>query len=60
MRQHAVLKYDRYLAQIDIGGQSFANVAAVIERLAVDVAPAVRAATRPEVPAAAGQAVTVA
>jgi hypothetical protein len=39
------------MAQIDIGGQSFAMVAETIERLAVDVLPAVRRALAPQLDA---------
>ncbi len=44
LRQHALLGHDRFLAQLDIGAQPFAQVARAIERLAVEVAPQVRAA----------------
>jgi probable LLM family oxidoreductase len=40
--QHEVLGHSRYMAQIDIGGQPFAKVAAAIELLATKVAPVVR------------------
>jgi hypothetical protein len=40
--QHEVLGHCRYMAQIDIGGQPFAKVAAAIELLATEVAPTVR------------------
>lgn len=44
--QHELLGHDRFLAQIDIGAQPFPQVARTIERLAVEVAPKVRAATK--------------
>jgi probable LLM family oxidoreductase len=37
--------HDRFIAQMDIGGLPYAQVAQVIERLASDVVPALRAAT---------------
>jgi alkanesulfonate monooxygenase SsuD/methylene tetrahydromethanopterin reductase-like flavin-dependent oxidoreductase (luciferase family) len=40
--QHEVLGHSRFLAQIDIGGQPFAKVAAAIELLATKIAPSVR------------------
>jgi probable LLM family oxidoreductase len=40
--QYEVLGHNRYMAQIDIGGQPFAKVAAAIELLATEVAPVVR------------------
>jgi probable LLM family oxidoreductase len=40
--QHEVFGHNRYMAQIDIGGQPFAKVAAAIELLASEVAPVVR------------------
>jgi probable LLM family oxidoreductase len=40
--QHEALGHSRYMAQIDIGGQPFAKVAAAIELLATEVAPVVR------------------
>ncbi len=46
LRQRELLRHDRFLAQIDIGAQSFAKVARTIERLAAEVVPQVRAACR--------------
>jgi probable LLM family oxidoreductase len=40
--EHELFGLDRFMAQIDIGGQPFAMVAETIERLAVDVLPEVR------------------
>lgn len=40
--QHKVFGHSRYMAQVDIGGQPFAKVAAAIELLATEVAPVVR------------------
>ncbi len=48
VRQHVFLGHDRFLAQIDIGAQPFAQVAEAIERLATDVTPKVRAALTAE------------
>ena len=48
LAQHALLGHDRFLAQIDIGAQPFAQVADAIERLATEVAPKVRAALTAE------------
>lgn len=42
--EHELFGHDRFMAQIDIGGQPFAMVAETIERLAVDVLPEVRRA----------------
>lgn len=42
--EHQLFGHDRFMAQIDIGGQRFAMVAETIERLAVDVLPEVRRA----------------
>jgi hypothetical protein len=36
--------HDRFLAQVDLGALPYAEVARVIESLAVDVAPALRRA----------------
>jgi alkanesulfonate monooxygenase SsuD/methylene tetrahydromethanopterin reductase-like flavin-dependent oxidoreductase (luciferase family) len=43
---HEVLGIDRFLAQMDVGHLPFGEVAAVIERLATRVAPAVRKTTQ--------------
>ncbi|MFD2055768.1 LLM class flavin-dependent oxidoreductase [Mesorhizobium calcicola] len=43
---HEVLGIDRFLAQIDVGSLPFSEVAAVIERLGTQIAPALRRATR--------------
>ncbi|MGR7997857.1 LLM class flavin-dependent oxidoreductase [Xanthobacter sp. ZOL 2024] len=43
---HELLGIDRFLAQIDVGALPYTEVAAVIERLATQVAPVVRKATR--------------
>ena len=40
--EHELFGHDRFMAQVDIGGQPFAMVAETIERLAVDVLPEVR------------------
>jgi len=40
--EHELFGLDRFMAQIDIGGQPFAMVAETIERLALDVMPEVR------------------
>jgi probable LLM family oxidoreductase len=40
--QHEALGHCRYMMQLDIGGQSFTNVATAIELLATEVAPVVR------------------
>jgi probable LLM family oxidoreductase len=40
--EHELFGHDRFMAQIDIGGQPFAMVAETIERLALDVLPEVR------------------
>jgi probable LLM family oxidoreductase len=42
--EHDLFGHQRFLAQVDIGGLPYAKVAAVIELLASDVAPAVRRA----------------
>ncbi len=42
MYQYEMFGHNRFVAQIDIGGQPFARVAAAIELLATEVAPAVR------------------
>lgn len=39
--QHELFGHQRFMAQIDIGGQPFSMVAETIERLAADVAPVV-------------------
>ena len=46
LMQHELLGHDRFLAQLDIGGQPLAQVLKSIERLAGEVAPLVRQATR--------------
>jgi probable LLM family oxidoreductase len=48
--EHGLFGHQRFMAQIDIGGQSFAQVARSIELLATEVRPAVHRALR--VPAA--------
>ncbi|MFC5702605.1 LLM class flavin-dependent oxidoreductase [Cohnella faecalis] len=45
LRQHELFGHQRFIAQLDIGGLPFGKVADNIERLAVEVAPAVRRAT---------------
>jgi alkanesulfonate monooxygenase SsuD/methylene tetrahydromethanopterin reductase-like flavin-dependent oxidoreductase (luciferase family) len=47
LAQHEALGTSRYLGQIDVGGQSFAEVAKGIELYATKVAPVVRKATGP-------------
>ncbi|HSU80084.1 MAG TPA: LLM class flavin-dependent oxidoreductase [Candidatus Angelobacter sp.] len=46
LRQHEMFGHQRFMAQLDIGGLPFKKVAECIERLATEVAPAVRKATR--------------
>ena len=48
MRQHELFRHDRFLAQIEVGGQPCTQVAKTIERLAVKVAPHVRNHTAAE------------
>ena len=43
--EHELFGHQRFLAQLDIGGQPFAKVAAGIELLASEVAPIVRRET---------------
>ncbi len=43
--QHELFGHQRFMAQIDIGGQPFSQVARTIELLATEVAPVVRKAT---------------
>jgi alkanesulfonate monooxygenase SsuD/methylene tetrahydromethanopterin reductase-like flavin-dependent oxidoreductase (luciferase family) len=45
MAQHEVFGHQRFMAQVDIGGQPYAQVAKTIERLATEVAPVVRRET---------------
>ena len=45
-RQHELFGHDRLLAQIDLGGMPFADVAAIIEILGTEVLPSVRKLTR--------------
>lgn len=46
--QHELFGHRRFMAQIDIGGQPFSQVARTIELLATEVAPVVRRATAAE------------
>jgi probable LLM family oxidoreductase len=46
LQQHELFGHQRFMAQLDIGGMPFKKVAESIERLATEVAPAVRKATR--------------
>ncbi|RKN84440.1 LLM class flavin-dependent oxidoreductase [Paenibacillus ginsengarvi] len=46
LRQHEMFGHQRFIAQVDIGGIPFGKVASTIERLALEVAPAVRKALR--------------
>ncbi|GAA3413116.1 LLM class flavin-dependent oxidoreductase [Paenibacillus hodogayensis] len=50
LHQHELFGHQRFIAQVDIGGIPFSKVADNIERLATEVAPAVRRATRKEQP----------
>ncbi len=52
VHQYEVVRHDRFLAQLDIGGLPFREVARVIERLATEVAPRVRKAIGIEGPTA--------
>ena len=45
LHQHELFGHQRFMAQVDIGGLPFKNVAESIELLATEVAPAVRRAT---------------
>lgn len=45
LRQHEAFGHDRFIAQMDIGGQSFSEIAKGIELLATEVAPIVRRET---------------
>lgn len=45
LHQHELFGHDRFIAQVDIGGQPFARVAKAIELLATEVAPVVRRET---------------
>lgn len=47
LRLHELFGIRRFMAQIDIGGVPFGNIAQAIERLATDIAPAVRKAWKP-------------
>lgn len=46
LRQHELFGHQRFLAQMDIGGMPFKEVAKNIEKLATKVAPAVRKETK--------------
>jgi probable LLM family oxidoreductase len=46
LHQHELFGHQRFMAQLDIGGMPFKKVAESIERLATEVAPAIRKATR--------------
>lgn len=46
MRQYELFGHQRFIAQMDIGGMPFKKVAENIERLATEVAPVIRKATR--------------
>lgn len=46
MRQYELFGHQRFIAQMDLGGMPFKNVAENIERLATEVAPAIRKETR--------------
>lgn len=43
--QHELYGHERFIAQVDIGGQSYNNIAKVVEMLAIEVAPVVRRET---------------
>lgn len=45
LKQHELFGHQRFLAQLDIGGQPFENVAKGIELLATEIAPIVRRET---------------
>lgn len=45
LRQHEAFGHERFIAQMDIGGQSFSEIAKGIELLASEVAPVVRRET---------------
>lgn len=45
LAQHEAFGHQRFMAQIDIGGQPYAQVARTIERFATEVAPVVRRET---------------
>lgn len=45
LRQHEAFGHQRFIAQMDIGGQSFSEIAKGIELLATEVAPIVRRET---------------
>ena len=49
--EHELFGHQRFMAQIDIGGMPFANVASAIELLATAVLPAVQRATAQRPPA---------
>jgi alkanesulfonate monooxygenase SsuD/methylene tetrahydromethanopterin reductase-like flavin-dependent oxidoreductase (luciferase family) len=44
VREHAMFRHDRFIAQVDIGGMPYAKVAEAIELFAGEVAPRVRRA----------------
>jgi alkanesulfonate monooxygenase SsuD/methylene tetrahydromethanopterin reductase-like flavin-dependent oxidoreductase (luciferase family) len=46
MRQYELFGHQRFIAQMDIGGMPFKNVAENIQRLATEVAPVIRKETR--------------
>jgi probable LLM family oxidoreductase len=46
MRQYELFGHQRFIAQMDIGGMPFKNVAENIERLATEVAPVIRKETK--------------
>jgi len=43
--QHELYGHERFIAQVDIGGQSYNSIAKVVEMLATEVAPVVRRET---------------
>lgn len=43
--QHELYGHERFIAQVDIGGQSYNSIAKVVEMLAIEVAPVVRRET---------------
>lgn len=49
LHQHELFGHQRFIAQMDIGGIPFGKIAENIERLATEIAPAVRKATRNDV-----------
>jgi probable LLM family oxidoreductase len=55
MREYELLRHDRFLAQIDVGGVPFREVAKAIELFGERVAPVIRAETRDDAPTRADE-----